>query len=35
MLTKYIEKLLWGVSVRLSYIEDAWCWGVAVRLSYI
>ena len=35
LLCEYIKSVLWGVAVRLSYIQDAWCWGVAVRLSYI
>jgi len=25
LLTKYIKSVLWGVAVRLSYIQDAWC----------
>ena len=24
MLTKYIKSALWGVAVRLSYIQDTW-----------
>jgi len=27
-LTKYIKSILWGVVVRLPYIEDAWCLKV-------
>ena len=25
MLTKYIKRVLWGLTVCLSYIQDAWC----------
>jgi len=25
MLIKYIKIVLWRVSERLSYVEDAWC----------
>ena len=28
LLTKYIKSVLWGVAVRLSYIQDAWCLKV-------
>ena len=24
LLTKYMKSVLWGVAVRLSYIQDAW-----------
>ena len=30
LLTKYIKRVLWGVAVRLSYIQDAWCIRVKV-----
>ena len=28
MLTKYIKSVLWGLVVRLSYVQDAWCLKV-------
>jgi hypothetical protein len=28
LLTKYIKRVLWGVTVRLSYIQDARCLKV-------
>ena len=28
LLSKYIKSVLWGVAVRLSYIQDAWCLKV-------
>jgi len=28
LLTKYIKSVLWGVAIRLSYIQDAWCLKV-------
>jgi len=30
-LTKYIKSVLWGVAVRLSYKQDAWCLKVKGR----
>jgi len=28
LLTKYIKRVLWGIAVRLSCIQDAWCLKV-------
>jgi len=28
LLTKYIKSVLWGVTIRLSYIWDVWCLKV-------
>jgi len=28
LLTKYTKSVLWGVAVRLSYKQDAWCLKV-------
>ena len=28
LFTKYIKSVLWGVAVRLSCIQDAWCLKV-------
>jgi len=33
MLIKYIKSVLWRVSKRLSYIEDAWCLKVKLSAS--
>ena len=31
LLTKYIKRVLWGIAVRMSYIQDAWCLKVKVN----
>jgi len=33
-MTKYIKSVLWGVAVRLSYIQDAWCIKVKSSLGF-
>ena len=30
--TKYIKSVLWGVAIRLSYVQDAWCLRVNIVL---
>ena len=35
LLTKYIKSALWGVAVRLSYIQDAWCLKVNSPIEVI
>jgi hypothetical protein len=33
LLTKYIKSVLWGVAVRLSYIQGAWCLKVNQKIT--
>ena len=35
LLTKYIKRVLWGVAVRLSYIQDARCLKDNKKKSYL
>jgi len=34
-LTKNIKSVLWGIAVRLFYIQDAWCLKVKIVMKYL